>query len=66
MLHGRRGSQVAVRTAYRVSPRGQIFPQWPPDHEGFDVVADVVPDGVIRHESPLERLHEPAPGAVAS
>jgi hypothetical protein len=50
---------------YSVSPRERIFPQWLPDHEWFDVVADVLPDGVIRYEPPLERLHEPDPGAVA-
>jgi hypothetical protein len=65
MVRGRRCSRVAVRTVYSISPRGRIFPRWPPNPERFDVVAYVLPDGVIRDEPPLERLHEPDPGTVA-
>ena len=44
---------------------GGSFPDDSPEPEAFDVVAYVLPDGIIRYEAPLERLHEPDPGAVA-
>jgi hypothetical protein len=65
IVQGRRCWRVAVRTVYSISPRGKIFPRWPPNPERVDVVAYLLPDGVIRYEPPLERLHEPDPGAVA-
>jgi hypothetical protein len=58
IVRGRRCSRVAVRTVYSISPRGKIFPRWPPDLERFDVVAYMLPDGGIRYEPPLERLHD--------
>jgi hypothetical protein len=42
--------------------RGHIYPRQPPDPERFDVVAYVLPDGVIRYEPPLER---PRDGTIA-
>lgn len=64
-LRGRQCWRIAVRTVYSVSPRGKLFARWVPNPDRFDVVAYVLPDGVIRYEPPLERLHEPDPGAVA-
>jgi hypothetical protein len=61
VLRGRRCWRVVVRMVYSVSPRGKIFPRWPPNPDRFDVVAYVLPDGVIRYEPPLDRLHEPHP-----
>lgn len=58
IVQGRGCWRVAVCTVYSISPRGKIFPKWPPDPERFDVVAYVLPDGGIRYEPPLERLHE--------
>jgi len=53
-----------VRTA-RYSDRpyscGRPEPWWPPDPERFAVGAYVLPDGVIRYEPPLERLHAADP-----
>ena len=67
IVQGRQYWRVAVRTArYSDRPysRGRPAPWVPQDAERFDVVAYVLPDGVIRYELPLERLHEPDPGAV--
>jgi len=68
MVKGRQCWSVAVRTAHHsVLPRsrGQVYRRQAPDPERFDVVAYVLPDGVIRDEPPLARLYEPEPGAVA-
>jgi hypothetical protein len=62
IVQGRRCWRVAVRTAYysvRPYSHGRPDPWVPPNPERFDVVAYVLPDGVIRYEPPLERLHEP-------
>jgi hypothetical protein len=67
IVKGRQCWRVAVRTArYSDRPysRGRPAPWVPQDAERFDVVAYVLPDGVIRYEPPLERLHEPDRGAV--
>jgi hypothetical protein len=67
IVQGRRCWRVATRTVrYATLPhsRGQIYPRQPPDPKRFDVVAYVLPDGVIRYEPPLERLRDgtSAPG----
>jgi hypothetical protein len=59
IVQGRWCWRVATRTVrYSTLPRsrGQIYPRQPPDPERFDVVAYVLPDGVIRYEPSLERL----------
>jgi hypothetical protein len=59
IVQGRRCWRVAtrsVRDSTLPHSRGQIYPKQPPDPERFDVVAYVLPDGVIRYEPPLERL----------
>jgi hypothetical protein len=68
IVKGRRCWRVAVRTAhYSVRPysRGRPDPWVPLDPERFDVLAYVLPDGVIHYEPPLERLHAPDIGTVA-
>jgi hypothetical protein len=60
IVQGHRCWRVATRTVrYATLPRsrGHVYPQQPPDPERFDVVAYVLPDGVIRYEPPLEHLH---------
>jgi hypothetical protein len=67
IVQGRQCWRVTVRTArYSDRPysRGRPAPWVPQDAERFDVVAYVLPNGVIRYEPPLERLHGPDPGAV--
>jgi hypothetical protein len=68
IVEGRRGWRVAVRTARdadRPYSRGRPPPWVLPGAERFDVVADVLPNGVIHYEPPLERLHAPDIGTVA-
>jgi hypothetical protein len=61
ILQGRRCWRVATRTVRYATlsrSRGQIYPRQPPDPERLDVVAYVLPDGVIRYELPLERSRD--------
>jgi hypothetical protein len=61
IVQGRRCWRVATRTTHYAPlsrSRGQVYPKQPPDPERFDVVAYVLPDGVIRYEPPLERLYD--------
>jgi hypothetical protein len=69
IVKGRRCWRVAVRTARdadRPYSRGRLPPWVPPGAERFDVLADVLPDGVIRYEPPLERLHAPDTGTMGT
>jgi hypothetical protein len=69
IMRGRQCWRVMVRTArysVRPYPRGRPEPRLPPDPERFDVLAYVLPDGVIRYEPPLEPPGEPGTGTVTT
>jgi hypothetical protein len=69
IVRRRRCWRVAVGTVHyfvRLYFRGRPEPWWPPDPERFDMLAYVSPDGFIRYEPPLERLHKPACGTLVT